>query len=154
VLRDRPKDERYDLVLGDAFGDIAIPYHLVTREFNELVRSHLKPDGLYLVNIVDGVHYDFLRSYITTLMKTFAQVRLLITPGGTSGQQNTFVVVASMTPLPTTQTMAKPQDLATFLHQGDTVTLTDDHVPVDQLLAPVFRKRMHEHIAQSSQAAG
>jgi spermidine synthase len=151
VLRDRPTDERYDLVLGDAFGDIAIPYHLVTREFNELVKSHLTPDGLYLVNIVDGVHYDFLRSYITTLMRTFPQVRLLITPGGASGQQNTFVVVASMKPPPTTRTMAKPRDLATFLHLRDTVTLTDDHVPVDQLLAPVFRKRMHEHITQSAQ---
>ena len=39
MLRDRPKGERYDLVLGDAFGDIAIPYHLVTREFNELSRA-------------------------------------------------------------------------------------------------------------------
>jgi spermidine synthase len=154
VLRDRPKGELYDLMLGDAFGDIAIPYHLVTREFNELVRSHLKPDGLYLVNIVDGVDYDFLRSFIVTLEKTFPQVRLLITPGGTSGQQNTFVVAASMKPLPTTPTMAKPKDLATFLQQRDTVTLTDDHVPVDQLLAPVFRKRMHEHISQSAQAAG
>ena len=30
MLRDRPKNERYDLMLGDAFADIAIPYHLVT----------------------------------------------------------------------------------------------------------------------------
>jgi spermidine synthase len=153
VLRDRPKGERYDLVLGDAFGDIAIPYHLVTREFNELVKSHLKPDGMYLVNIVDGVYYDFLRSYITTLMKTFPYVRLVITPGGTSGQQNTFVVVASMTPPPTTATMAKPLQLKAFLNERDSVTLTDDHVPVDQLLAPVFRKRMHEHIDQSAGGA-
>jgi spermidine synthase len=124
----------------------------VTREFNDLVRSHLKPDGMYLVNIVDGVHYDFLRSYITTLMKTFPNVRLVITPGGTSGQQNTFVVVASMKPPPTTQTMAKPVQLTAFLNERDSVTLTDDHVPVDQLLAPVFRQRMHEHIDQSTGA--
>jgi spermidine synthase len=152
VLRDRPKDERYDLVLGDAFGDIAIPYHLVTREFNELVKSHLKPDGLYLVNIVDGVHYDFLRSYVTTLMKTFPHVRLLITPGGAAGQQNTFVVVASTQTPPKTRTMATDLQLTSFLNERDTITLTDDHVPVDQLLAPVFRKRMHEHIEQGAQA--
>ena len=39
MLRDRPKGERFDVMLGDAFGDIAIPYHLVTREFNELVKA-------------------------------------------------------------------------------------------------------------------
>jgi spermidine synthase len=146
VLRDRPKGERYDLVLGDAFGDIAIPYHLVTREFNELVKSHLKPDGLYLVNIVDGVHYDFLRSYIETLKQTFPHVELMVTPGGIQGQQNTFVVVASMQKVPRAKDMASEVLLTSFLNQGDATTLTDDHVPVDQLLAPVFAKRMHQHV--------
>ena len=152
VLRDRPKNERYDLILGDAFGDIAIPYHLVTKEFNELVKSHLKPDGMYLVNIVDGVHYDFLRSYMKTLMKTFPQVRLVVTPGGVEGQQNTFVVVASMQPPPEVPTMATPASFAHFLNERDTTTLTDDHVPVDQLLAPVFRQRMHEHVENADEA--
>jgi spermidine synthase len=154
VLRDRPKDDRYDLVLGDAFGDIAVPYHLVTREFNELVKSHLKPDGVYLVNIVDGVHYDFLRSYMRTLMQTFPQVRLMVSPGeAANGQQNTFVVVASQQPPPQTQNMALPQQVAAFLNQRDTVTLTDDHVPVDQLLAPVFRQRLKTH-AEDDTGAG
>jgi hypothetical protein len=55
VLQDRPKGERYDVLLGDAFGDIAIPYHLVMREFDDLAASRLKPDGVYLVNVLDGV---------------------------------------------------------------------------------------------------
>jgi spermidine synthase len=151
VLRDRPKGERYDLVLGDAFGDIAIPYHLVTKEFNEIVKSHLKPDGLYLVNVVDGVHYDFLRDYIKTLLETFPQVRLIVSPGGTQGQQNTFVIAAGMQPPPQTRTMATPAELAQFLNERKTITLTDDHVPVDQLLAPVFRQRMHEHVSNNGQ---
>jgi predicted membrane-bound spermidine synthase len=152
VLRDRPKNDRYDAVLGDAFGDIAIPYHLVTREFNELVKSHLKPDGIYLANVVDGVHYDFLRSYLKTLRMTFPQVRLLIASGeGLTGKQNTFVVVSSMQPLPQTASMIPPEQLTAFLNQRDPVTLTDDHVPVDQLLEPVFRQRLHEH-TDSSQA--
>jgi spermidine synthase len=143
VLRDRPKSDRYDVVLGDAFADIAIPFHLVTREFNELVKSHLKPDGLYLVNVVDGVHYDFLRSYIKTLLKTFPVVRLLVSPAP-KGQQNAFVVIASMQPPPVVPGMVAPTKLTQFLNDRDTVTLTDDHVPVDQLLAPVFRKRLHQ----------
>jgi spermidine synthase len=152
VLRDRPKGDRYDLVLGDAIGDIAVPYHLVTREFNELVKDHLKPGGLYLVNVVDGIHHDFLRSYIKTLMQTFPYVRMIVTPGGAAGQQNTFVIVASMQAPPRTKEMSSPARLASFLTERDTTTLTDDHAPVDQLLAPVFRKRMHEHIDQSAKA--
>jgi spermidine synthase len=148
----RADGERYDLVLGDAFADIAIPYHLVTKEFNELVRDHLKPDGMYLVNIVDGVHYDFLRSYIRTLQQTFPQVRLLVQKGERiSGEQTAFVVVASMQPPPQTSTMESPAELARFLSERDTVVLEDDHVPVDQLLAPVFRQRLHQR-ADAGQA--
>jgi spermidine synthase len=155
VLRDHSKKDKFDLVLGDAFGDIAVPYHLVTREFNELVRSHLKPDGVYLVNIVDGVHYDFLRSYMKTLMQTFPHVGLMVAPGETAtGEQNTFVVVASMLPVPSTANMASPQQVAAFVNQRHTVTLTDDHVPVDQLLAPVFRQRLKTHATDDTSAAG
>lgn len=153
VLRDRPKGERYDVVLGDAFGDIAIPYHLVTREFDELVASRLKPDGIYLVNVVDGVNYDFLRSYIHTLRQAFPYVDLVAVPGESGGgARATFVVGASKQPLPKTQTTLTPQQLAAFLAQREATTLTDDHVPVDQLLAPVFRQRLHESLEQSGPA--
>jgi spermidine synthase len=150
VLRDRPSGERYDVMLGDAFGDIAIPYHLVTREFNQLVASRLKPDGVYLVNVVDGAHYDFLRSYIHTLKLSFPYVDLLGVPGESGGgAQATFVVAASKQPLPRTQTTLTPQQLGAFLAQGNPTTLTDDHVPVDQLLAPVFRQRLHESLSSA-----
>ena len=155
VLRDRPKGERYDLVLGDAFGDIAIPYHLVTREFNDLVKSRLKPGGVYLVNVVDGVHYDFLRSYIATLKLSFPYVDLIAVPGEASGgAQATFVVVASRLPLPRTATTVPPQQLDGFLHEGEKVILTDDHVPVDQLLAPVFRQRLKENVNDDPSLTG
>jgi MFS family permease len=155
VLRDRPKGEKYDVVLGDAFGDIAIPYHLVTREFNDLVASRLKPNGIYLVNIVDGVNYDFLRSYIHTLQMSFPFVTLYGVPGESGGgAQATFVVGASRQPLPTTSTAIQPGQLNAFLVQRHPTTLTDDHVPVDQLLAPVFRQRLHESLSGTTQGGG
>ncbi|PWU24599.1 MAG: hypothetical protein C5B48_05535, partial [Candidatus Rokuibacteriota bacterium] len=102
------------------------------------------------VNIVDGVNYDFLRSFIATLKQTFPDVKLMVTPGGIQGQQNTFVVAASMQKLPRTRDTASDVLLTSFLNQHDATILTDDHVPVDQLLAPVFRKRMHQHISNAS----
>jgi hypothetical protein len=41
--------------------------------------------------------------------------------------------------------------LNAFLALRHATTLTDDHVPVDQLLAPVFRQRLHESLTDSSQ---
>jgi spermidine synthase len=143
VLEDRPKSELYDMVLGDAFGDIAIPYHLTTKEFNQLVASHLKPDGIYLVNVVDGIHYDFLRAYMKTLSQTFPYVQLQVTPGqAATGEQDTFVVAASKQPLPQLRTTVPAAQFQQFMAERSAITLTDDHTPVDQLLAPVFRQRL------------
>jgi spermidine synthase len=155
VLRDRPKGERYDVVLGDAYGDLAIPFHLVTREFNEIVANRLAPQGMFLANIIDGVHYDFLRSYIHTAQQTFPHVELVAVPGeNVGGKRATFVVAMGKSPLPTPPTAVPPAALATFMRERDTVTFTDDHVPVDQLLAPVFRQRLQEAPEEAVAQAG
>ena len=38
-------DDRYDLVIGDAFGGVAVPWHLTTTEFLSQVRRTLRPGG-------------------------------------------------------------------------------------------------------------
>ena len=140
ALNDLPKDRTFDLVLGDAFNDIAVPYHLTTKEFNENVAEHLSPRGLYLVNVIDGKDYDFLRSFMATLDDTFDNVGLMSVPGQpVQGERATFVVVAGNRPLPRMRTIVTGDaQLRPFLEEKETVELTDDHVPVDQLLAPVF----------------
>ena len=141
-------------MLGDAFNDIAVPYHLTTKEFNELVADHLSPRGLYLVNVVDGKDYDFLRSFIKTLTKTFRNVGLMTVPGQpVQGERATFVVVAANRPLPRLQTIVGLDRLQPFLDEKDTVELTDDHVPVDQLLAPVYGDSLEEHEARRRRVA-
>lgn len=146
ALRERPSDERYDLVLGDAFNDIAVPYHLTTKEFNEMVADHLTERGIYLINVVDGRDYDFLRSFMKTLTETFPNVGLMTVPGqAVQGERATFVVVAGRAPLPNLPTIVGLDRLQPFFQEKDTVELTDDHVPVDQLLAPVYGDSLEEH---------
>jgi predicted membrane-bound spermidine synthase len=144
VARDLEDDERFDVVLGDAFNDAAIPYHLTTVEFNELVKSRLKPDGVYMVNVVDGVNYAFLRSFMLTLREGFENVRLLALPGRwpVDGRNGTFVVAASAAQIPEVPAMIATDEVDEFLERDGAVVLTDDHVPVDQLLAPNFRQRL------------
>jgi spermidine synthase len=98
VLRGMAAAERFDFVLGDAFDDVEVPYHLTTRQFNDLVAQHLKPDVLYLANVIDSVHFDFLRSELRRLRLTFPYVALMAQRGDwppTSGQRGTFVLVAA-----------------------------------------------------------
>ncbi len=153
-------DEAYDLILGDAFNDFSVPYHLTTREFNDRVRAWLAPDGLYLVNMIDGGRADFLRAYTHTLRQTFGYVYLAPTIDyWRESSRSTFVLVASQEPLDLAdlkgidagdeepllaQRMLDQEEIDQLLAEGRVVLLTDRHAPVDQMLAPVVRGEVLE----------
>ena len=148
---------KYDLVLGDAFNDLSIPYHLTTLEFDREVKAAMKPDGFYLVNIIDNPSRgDFLRPYVNTLRQVFPHVTVAaVGEGWKSSLQNTLIVVASMVPLDgdamtaalqklgeTPVTRVMPEDeMTAYLKEGTDLVLTDDHAPVDQLIARLFDER-------------
>ncbi|MFM9000192.1 MAG: spermidine synthase [Opitutia bacterium] len=48
---EREQDQRYDVLVLDAFSSDAIPAHLLTKEAFVTYRRHLKPDGLLAVHI-------------------------------------------------------------------------------------------------------
>ena len=50
VYLNRHKDS-YDLVLLDAFRELGVPFHLLTREFYALVNEHLAPGGAVASNV-------------------------------------------------------------------------------------------------------
>lgn len=52
------KNEKYDLLIIDAFTDDAIPVHLMTKESNELYLRYVEPDGLILYHISNR-YFDF-----------------------------------------------------------------------------------------------
>jgi spermidine synthase len=145
VLLRMSSPRRFDVIVGDAFNDAAVPYHLTTIEFDRLVAGHLHDDGVYVVNVVDAVDHDFLRSFIATLRRTFPFVNVLTSsPWPPPGGRDTFVVAASRSALPMTPSTISATGLDAFERMGRSVVLTDDRVPVDQLLAPVFRQRLEE----------
>jgi predicted membrane-bound spermidine synthase len=147
LLRRLPADRRYDVVLGDTFNDFEVPYQLVTRQFNDLLARHLADDGLYLLNVIDAVHNEFLRSEIRTLRETFPYVGVLDIPGSwpPGPDRKTYVLVAAKhapaKPLPRAVPGA---EVGAFVNAGHGVVLTDDYVPVDQLLAPVFARAQEQ----------
>jgi spermidine synthase len=47
----RRTDERYDLIVVDAYHQPYVPFYLATREFFELVRERLAPGGMVALNV-------------------------------------------------------------------------------------------------------
>lgn len=87
---------QFDVVVGDVFHDITVPYHLTTREYNQLIKSRLKHNGLYLLNIVDTYPNPLLiKSIYKTLKMDFKNVHIWLETLPDSSQRTTYVLSAS-----------------------------------------------------------
>ena len=150
----QPGAPRYNFVLGDAFNDFSVPYHLTTREFNQLVRAQLTDDGIYMLNLIDGNDLPFVTAFIRTLRQTFPYVYFVPTGGFWKDMtRNTFVLLASPGPIDIARLsgfeggdgthnvrdwLVSGVDFEAFINDGPKVLLTDDYVPTANLLAPMF----------------
>ncbi len=149
----------YDLILGDAFNDYSVPYHLTTREFNRRVRAWLAPDGLYMINMIDGVRHDFLRAFVFTLQQTFRHVYVIPSDAAwRDSPRMTHVLIATDAALDRSALRAldggeslvkrlilDDAALQALMTEGQAVLLTDRYAPVEQMLAPVFRGETAAH---------
>ena len=157
-VRDLPTDApAYDLVYGDAFNDVSIPFHLTTLEFTRAVASHMTEGGVYLMNVIDSrASGAFVGALVTTLKLVFPNVAVL-SPDAEARTRDTFVVVASRRPLDLDGLARRdglaPADaplipvhrfseaeLEVFATRAEHLVLTDAFAPVEALLAPTVRR--------------
>ena len=140
--------DAFDLVVGDAFGGLAVPWHLTTTAFMDEVRRVLRPDGLYVLNLIDYPPLGFVRAETATAAERFEEVAVIsgrATLAGDAG--GNVVLLASDAALDvaaiTAAIAARGEDGSTGIiagaagvsafHAGAPI-LTDDFAPVDQLL--------------------
>jgi spermidine synthase len=149
-LGDEP-DGRYDLVIGDAFGGRAVPWHLTTREFLRDIRRVLRPGGTYVLNVIDQPPLDFARAEALTLARAFREAAVLVLPGMPENRRGgNLVLVASDGPLPLEALAGRRRGRAAeeVALSGSALErftagsreLTDAFAPVDQLLTPAARR--------------
>ena len=89
-------DERWDMIVVDAYFADSIPFHLATSQFYELVRSRLSPGGVVVSNVIgaiEGEDSKLLRSMAKTYRSVFPTVELH--PVGGGGAHGNVIVVAS-----------------------------------------------------------
>lgn len=152
----------YDFIYCDAVNDYSVPHQLTTREFMANARSLIKPDGAYLMNMIDL--YDsglLLGSIISTMKEVFAHVNVFVEqqpltfPDGTPNTQfratrMTFIVSGSQQPFDVNNLgplyradcqifPLSDAEKETVRKRANHTVLTDAYAPVENLLAPVVR---------------
>jgi spermidine synthase/MFS family permease len=91
----------YDLVIQDAVNDLSVPSHLLTKEYNDLVKRALKPNGVYLLTVIDAIGYGQLwKAAIHTLQQTYppANVTMLAPEAVNVDNRQVYVIYASDKP--------------------------------------------------------
>jgi spermidine synthase len=137
--------ESLDLVVGDAFSGLSVPWHLTTSEFVAEIGARLRSDGVYAMNVIDYYEAPFARSATASLLEVFDNVAVIAPSSyfdGTDG--GNFVLVGSKGPLDITaierqivsrtgsEVVLTGGELDLFV--GDARPLRDDFAPVDQML--------------------
>src|SRR5580693_4803852 len=144
VYLNRHKD-LYDLILLDAFRELGIPFHLLTREFYGLVKEHLAPGGamasnvaantkLYLSTLVTlGAVFPTVDAYPDWLNRSEAQAIAVAMPAQRPTADGLLQSAAALQqqyhfryPLPA---LAGKRVMAPDSEGGD--LLTDDFAPAD-----------------------
>jgi len=146
--------EKYDLILVDAYRGPFVPFHLLTKEFFEIAKEKLAPGGVVVQNVEPSTMlYD---AAIATIKSVFANVDVYQAGGN-------YVVIAYDGPPKTNEELlaraaeidasAKPlYPLAGMLMGRSTAgevtanVLTDDFAPVESLHAT---ERHNERMPQS-----
>jgi len=96
----------YDLIIQDAVNDLSVPTHLLTKEYNDAVKAALKPNGIYLLTVIDAIDYGKLwKAAIHTLRRSYPadHVALLAPARLDVRQRQVYVIYASERPLDLTR---------------------------------------------------
>jgi len=144
ALRDHPG--ALSVVVGDAFTDIAVPQHLVTREFFGLIRDRLGADGVYMMNLIDHLErLDALAAVTRTLQAVFPVVEIWVEAEDfAAGGRTTFVLLGAATATGMGRFVeagtgrifgrVPPERVTRLVASRDPPVLTDDYAPIDRLM--------------------
>ena len=136
-------DKRYDVIMVDAYQDITIPFQMSSVEFFSLVKEHLKPEGVMVVNMnMYSGDAGSINEYLSdTIASVFPEVYTVPVAyntncelfAGSSGLTERFAAgLAGLENAELREMMALVDSRLTPYEAGDCI-LTDDQAPVELL---------------------
>lgn len=146
----------YDIIFNDAYNSfVSIPWHLSTKEFNNLALSRLNEDGIYAINFISAREGDnslFFQSMLKTFSKTFPNHYVFAYGKNPTETQNIILIGVNSdqhipeielrkklletkdTSIFTQKLLIKP--LALLTNQALPI-LTDNYAPTEKLMSPI-----------------
>ncbi|MBR2283553.1 MAG: fused MFS/spermidine synthase [Ruminococcus sp.] len=137
-------EKKYDVIMVDAYQDITIPFQMSSREFFALVKSHLKPGGVMVVNMnMRSKDSDGINSCLSdTIAEQFPEVWTVDVSGSTNRElfasEDSRITerfrerAAELDDGELHAMMGRVNDSLTEYIAGDNI-LTDDKAPVELL---------------------
>jgi len=142
------KTNSLDVIVGDVFHDISVPYHLLTKEYVVTCYDKLKPDGLFMANLVDVYPEPLLvKAFAKTLGTEFKYVSVWLDHIPSAAGRKTYIIAASnLKPLPATLNSQSGLNVSWYnisrkilaKNGPDIPILTDDFVPVERLISTLL----------------
>jgi spermidine synthase len=96
--------EPYDLIVVDVFTGSYIPFHMMTKEFYQLVRSRLSPHGVAAINVLPAE--KLFASNVRTLKLAFDNLDFF-NSGDVSVEMTSVIVIARLDALTAAETAQK-----------------------------------------------
>ena len=157
-------DHKYDVIMVDAYQDITIPFQMSSAEFFTMVREHLTPNGVMVVNMnMRSDAEDGINVYLAdTIASVFPVVQTIDVPGNTnrilfaSNAKTDQPAFARALDAIATEDQVKAASLKQFLtgvryglrnHQTTGHILTDDKAPVELLGMRAIDQLVSEELA-------
>ena len=137
-------DEKYDVIMVDAYQDITIPFQMSSIEFFTMVKDHLKDDGVMVVNMnMRSTEKGNINDY---LADTISQVFNTVYTADVSGNSNRELFASNnkdiLNMLKDGVAVETDEDLLYMMvkvtdcimpYEGGKYILTDDKAPVELL---------------------
>ena len=151
-------DGLYDVIMVDAYQDITIPFQMSSVEFFTMVREHLKPDGVMVVNMnMRGQREGNINQYLAdTISAVFSEVVTVDVRGSTNRELFASNEPAMLDVLERNIALCGDTELAammgrvqralTVYEPGDRV-MTDDKAPVELLGMQVIDDLIRDEVA-------
>jgi tetratricopeptide (TPR) repeat protein len=152
--------KRYDFIYEDIFHDCAVPFLLVTREFNDKIAGLLADDGVFMIHLPEAYPQGrLLGPVVNTMSETFSHVYVVVEQADLQSAQHLCVVVAAkgeLDPQAILQERSKrlkflaldAVQIADLKERCGGRILTDDYAPVENLLTSLVQQSATDILAR------
>lgn len=147
----------YDVIMVDAYQDITIPFQMSSKEFFELVKSHLKDDGVMVVNMnMRGMKEGNINQYLSDTIGSVFDTAVTVDVAGSSNRElfasddsdivkNLTKHTGELTNVNLKNMMQEVTSNLTEYQKGNYI-LTDDQAPVELLGMQVIDELIKDEV--------